>query len=137
LGDSPSENIALAEFNSASKKFNYFYALSLLHSFETIATFVHKDGSREMLESWSWRYRRVTGLKWKSLEPKVATDQASIVPAAGSVVVFGKDAEYEATIKSNVISNIICNEAITTRKNSPNIRYSAVDEAQIFPHQSF
>lgn len=137
LGDSPSERVSLLEFNSASKKFNYLFSLSLLHQFETIATFVHRDGSREMLESWHWTYRRVTGLKWKALQPELTTDRASIVPAGTSTVVFGRDAEFETTIQANVISNIICNEAILNRKNSPNIQYSTSETAQVFPHESY
>lgn len=137
LGDSPQENLPLAEFNKESNTFNYLFSISLLHQFESIATFVHPDGSMQMLESRNWTYRRLTALQWAALEPKLRADQASVTLLPAVNVVFGKDADFAGTIKSDIVANVVVNEAFRNLKTSPNIRYEAVEKVQIFPHPDF
>lgn len=71
LGDTPGAKIPLAEKNKESGRDNYLRIFNDRRSFESIITFVHPDNSREMLESWKWRFSRSVALKWVKLRPEI------------------------------------------------------------------
>ncbi len=138
LGDTPGAHIPLAHFNKESNKTNYLFIFSERASFETIATFVHADGSREMLESWKWNFKRIVQVRWEKLEPKVdRTNHAAFFAADNSVPMFGKDNDFEGTIKTGLVANTITNESMKDIRNNPNISYLAAETANIAPGPGF
>lgn len=127
LKDTPGANIPLAEFNKASQRTNYLRTFNDRRNFESIVTFVHPDGSTEMLESWKWGFSRSVALKWVKLSPEFdGTNQITFTAANSSASLFGKDDDYADTMLSGRIANRLTREAMNNIQTSPNVSYHAL-----------
>ncbi len=138
LGDTPGATIPLSERNRESKCDNYLWTFFDRRRFESIVTFVHADQSREMLESWKWTITRAVKLKWVKLRPEVdGSNDIHLVCDRNQTSVFGKDHEYADTLSSGRIANKLTKEAMGNFRNSPNVSYTALDTATVFPPSTF
>ena len=122
--DSPQVNLHLVERNKETKANNYLLQFREKLHFEIAAVFMHRDGSREYIESLQWKYLRVVNLKWKKFEPEIDKENslgsASLVSNTG-VSVMGKDDEFERPIADGQVANILTNRAMLNLRNDPNV----------------
>lgn len=138
LGDTPGAEIPLAEYNREAKHDNYLRSFVDRRNFESIITFVHPDNSMQMLESWGWRFTRNVALKWTKLAPEVdGANHILFTKDANATPVFGRDAEYAATLTSGRIANRLTRAAMRNVRGDPNVSYVAVEEANLFPPDRF
>jgi hypothetical protein len=136
LGDTPNAAIRLSERNRESKSDNYLHSFLDHRTFESIVTFVHPDGSFQMLESCKWSFRRVVTLKWVKLRPEFTTNHINFTADKASTPVFGRDAEYAETLSSGRIANRLSLEAYEY-STSPHTSFQAVAKPNIYPSETF
>lgn len=138
LGDTPGATIPLAERNRESKRDNYLRLFNDRRNFESIITFVHPDGTREVLESWKWGFVRSVALKWVKLTPEIdGTNHIVFSRDPASTVVFGKDAEFADTLASGRIANRLTRDALHNIRTNPNVIYTATDDPNLFAPDGF
>jgi hypothetical protein len=137
LGDTPGASVPLSEFNKQTQHDNYLWLFNDRRSFESIITFVHPDGSRQMLESVKWRFTRGVALKWVQLHPEFDSNQIIFTADPTSTSVFGKDADYAEPLGSGRIANRLTNDAMKHVQSSPNISYLPIEQPSILPPDRF
>jgi hypothetical protein len=135
LDDGPHAQIPLAELNRKSKCDNYLWMFSDCRKFESIVTFVHADGSLEMLESWKWGIERLVELKWVRLGPEPKRNIFNLNADPSSTAVFGKDASFADALKAGRIANDLTDEAMKNVRSSSDINYVDEKESRVSPDE--
>ena len=96
-------------------------------SFETILVFVHKDKSREPLQSWGWSCDRDVQLKWVNGEPLiVGTAKSDVRIQATGKDVFGLATDIERLASTGRIMNIVAQDAVATARFNKDVSFIQV-----------
>ncbi len=96
-------------------------------SFETVLVFVHKDKTREPLQSWGWTCDRDVQLRWVNGKPQiVGTAKSDVRIQALSKDVFGLATDIERLASTGRIMNIVAQDAITTARFNKDVSFIEV-----------
>jgi hypothetical protein len=132
LSDTPGFNSTTDERNTRTDRWNYLRRFRSEAEFLSYVVFVHRDGTREPLEGWTWTLSRLVELRFRQNRPQLFNVFTDLKPAASGTVLAPSDPRFVLMVTpgTTAVVNVLGNQAQLNFRNDSNVSFAEHDTWQ-------